>query len=435
MRRLAGSSQYSLTSFQEFPRENGFCRAKGIEGTTEGLSQGFIRPSTSPWGAPVLFVRKKDASLRMCIDYRKLNKIDLRSDYHQLRVREIDIPKTAFRTRYGHFEFLVMSFGLINGPVAFMDLMNLVFKPFLDEFVIVFIDDILIYSRTEAEHADHLRANTAKSSFVTEVKERQHEDPELIKLREIGELRAEILSEAHYSRYAVHPGATKMYRELRQIYWWNGMKKDITEMDMINMDFITGLPCTPRRYDAIWVIIDRLTKYAHFLPVRTTYSAEDYAKLYIQEIVRLHRVPLSIIFDRGAQFKAHFWKSFQKGLDTFQDNIQMVPYEALYGRKCRSPISWFEVGEVELLGPNLVQQAMEKCIGDPSHITPIKDIHIAEDLSYAEVPVAILDRQVRKLRTKEAASVKALWRNNNIEEMTCEAEEEMRKKYPHLFTT
>nr|XP_009764680.1 PREDICTED: uncharacterized protein LOC104216360 [Nicotiana sylvestris] len=121
------------------------------------------------------------------------------------------------------------------------------------------------------------------------------------------------------------------------------------------MDFITGLPRTPRRYDSIWVIIDRLTKSAHFLPVRMTYLAEDYAKLYIWEIVCLHGVPLSVISDRGAQFTAHFWKSFQKGLGT-----QMAPYEALYGQKCRSPIGWFEVGEAELLGPNLVQQVMEK---------------------------------------------------------------------------
>ena len=149
----------------------------------ELLDKGFIRPSTSPWGAPVLFVKKKDGSMRMCIDYRELNKltvknryplpriddlfdqlqgsswfskIDLRSGYHQLKVKEADIPKTAFRTRYGHYEFVVMSFGLTNAPAAFMDLMNRVCKPILDKSVIVFIDDILVYSKSEEEHAKHL---------------------------------------------------------------------------------------------------------------------------------------------------------------------------------------------------------------------------------------------------------------------------------------
>ncbi|GJR14087.1 putative reverse transcriptase domain-containing protein [Tanacetum coccineum] len=147
--------------------------------------KGFIRPSSSPWGAPVLFVKKKDGSFRMCIDYRELNKltvknryplpriddlfdqlqgssiyskIDLRSGYHQLRVREQDIPKTAFRTRYGHYEFQVMPFGLTNAPAVFMDLMNRVCKPYLDKFVIVFIDDILIYSKDKKENEEYLKA-------------------------------------------------------------------------------------------------------------------------------------------------------------------------------------------------------------------------------------------------------------------------------------
>ncbi|KAI3695694.1 hypothetical protein L1987_78693 [Smallanthus sonchifolius] len=150
----------------------------------ELLDKGFIQPSSSPWGAPVLFVKKKYGTFRMCIDYRELNKvtvknryplpriddlfdqlqgssfyskINLRSGYHQLRVRDDDISKTAFRTRYGHFEFLVMPFGLTNAPAVFMDLMNRVCKPYLDQFDIVFIDDILIYSKSREEHEDHLR--------------------------------------------------------------------------------------------------------------------------------------------------------------------------------------------------------------------------------------------------------------------------------------
>jgi len=149
----------------------------------ESLQKGFIRPSVSPWGAPVLFVKNKDGTLRLCIDYRELNKItiknkyplsriddlfyqiqgagvfskiDLRLGYHQLRIKPEDIPKTAFRTGYGHYEFIVMPFGLTNAPAVFMDLMNRVFRPYLDEFVVVFIDDILIYSKDNEKHAQHL---------------------------------------------------------------------------------------------------------------------------------------------------------------------------------------------------------------------------------------------------------------------------------------
>ncbi|GKE48063.1 putative reverse transcriptase domain-containing protein [Tanacetum coccineum] len=150
----------------------------------ELADRGFIRPSTSPWGDPVLFVKKKNGSFRMCIDYRELNKltvknryplpriddlfdqlqglsvyskINIRSGYHQLRVKDEDIPKTAFRTWYRHYEFQVMPFGLTNATAVFMDLMNRVCKPYLDKFVIVFIDDILIYSCNKEEHANHLR--------------------------------------------------------------------------------------------------------------------------------------------------------------------------------------------------------------------------------------------------------------------------------------
>ena len=151
----------------------------------ELLEKGFVRPSVSPWGAPVLFVKKKDGTLRLCIDYRKLNKltiknkyplpriddlfdqlkgvsifskIDLQSGYHQLRIKDVDVHKTAFRTRYGHYEFFVMPFGLKNAPAAFMDLMNRVFRPYVDHFIVVFIDDILVYSKDRENHESHIWA-------------------------------------------------------------------------------------------------------------------------------------------------------------------------------------------------------------------------------------------------------------------------------------
>jgi len=143
----------------------------------------FVRPSVSPWGAPVLLVKKKDGSIRLCIDYRQLNKvtiknrypllriddlmdqlvgarvfskIDLRSGYHQIKVKDEDMQKTAFRTRYRHYEYSVMPFGVTNAPGVFMEYMNRIFHAYLDRFVVVFIDDILIYSKSEEEHAEHL---------------------------------------------------------------------------------------------------------------------------------------------------------------------------------------------------------------------------------------------------------------------------------------
>ena len=175
-----GTSPISMTSHIMVPTELQELKVQ----LHELLNRGFIRPSTSPWGAPVLFAKKKDKTLLLCIDYRQLNKvtiknryplpriddlfnqlrrawvyskIDLRTGYHRLRVKEENIPKTMFRTRYGHFEFTVMPFGLKNALDAFMDLIYRVFQPYLDHFVVVFIDDILIYSKSEKEHGGHLR--------------------------------------------------------------------------------------------------------------------------------------------------------------------------------------------------------------------------------------------------------------------------------------
>ncbi|KAL0437635.1 UNVERIFIED_CONTAM: Retrovirus-related Pol polyprotein from transposon.6 [Sesamum radiatum] len=177
---ISGVAPISIAPYKMAPVELQELK-KQIE---ELLKKEFIRSSTSPWGAPVLFVKKKDGSMRLCVDYRQLNRvtvknkyqlpriddlldqlkgatifsnIDLRSGCWQLRIAEKDIPKTAFRTRYGHYECLVMPFGLTNVAPAFMALMNRTFHEYLDQFVIIFIHDILVYSRSMEEHEQHLR--------------------------------------------------------------------------------------------------------------------------------------------------------------------------------------------------------------------------------------------------------------------------------------
>ncbi|KAG8474789.1 hypothetical protein CXB51_031478 [Gossypium anomalum] len=670
--------------------------------------------------------------MRLCVDYRQLNKVTiknkyplpriddlfdqlkgssvfskiyLRSGYYQLRVRDSDIPKTAFRTRYSHYEFLVMPFGLTNAPAVFMDLMNRIFRQYLDRFVVVFIDDILVYSRDETEHAEHLRlvlrilrdkqlyAKFSKCEFwlkevsflghvvsasgirvdpskisailnwkplrnITEVRSflglagyyrrfvkgfsmiaipmtkllqkdpesgkefviysdasllglgclliqegrvvvyasrqlkpheknypthdlelaaivfalkiwrhylfgekchvfsdhkslkylmtqrdlnlRQRRWLELLKDYElvidyhpgkanvvadalsrkslfalramnvhlsilsdnvlVAELKAKpllihqireaqkideelaakraeyvpntelefqldeddclrfksrlcvprnaelismILNEAHSSRMSLHPGSTKMYNDLRRQFWWHGMKRDISDFvskclicqqvkaehqvptgllqpimipewkwDRVTMDFVTRLPLSTSKKDAIWVVVDRLTKSAHFIPVRTDFLLDKLAELYVSQIVRLHGVPISIVSDRDPRFTSRFWKKLQEALGTklhfstafhpqtdgqseqiiqiledmlrccilefsdswerylplieftynnsFQSSIKMAPYEALYGRKCRTPLFWTELGESKIFGVDLIKDAEQK---------------------------------------------------------------------------
>ncbi|XP_070008669.1 uncharacterized protein [Nicotiana sylvestris] len=192
--------------------------------------------------------------------------------------------------------------------------------------------------------------------------------------------------------------------------------------ERITIDFIVGLPQTLRKFDAIWVIMDRLTKSAHFIRVVTTYTSERLAQIYIREIVRLNGMPVSIILDRGPQFTSHFWRAIQEFAynNSYQSSIEMAPFEALYGRQCHSPIGWLEPGETKLYGTDLVQDALDK---------------LDESLSYEEEPVAIIDRQDRQLRSKRISMVKVQWRGQSVEEGTWESEEDMRSRYPHLFST
>ncbi|WVZ52440.1 hypothetical protein U9M48_003495 [Paspalum notatum var. saurae] len=239
---------------------------------------------------------------------------------------------------------------------------------------------------------------------------------------DVAHVKEDILREAHHSHYIVHPGENKMYQDLEKNYWWKRMKIDVASCgsldvplwpwDDITMDFVVGLPRTPKGKDAIWVIVDRLSKVAHFIPYRSTNSASDLAPIYVREIVRLHRVPKTIISDRDSKFNSKFWQSLQSALgidvvlstafhpqtdgqsehtiqtledmlrscvlswhgswedhlplvkfdynNSYHASIKCAPFEALYGRKCRSPLCRDAVGEKSVLGPDWVQQTSER---------------------------------------------------------------------------
>nr|GEV19772.1 hypothetical protein [Tanacetum cinerariifolium] len=468
---------------------------------TELQEKGFIGPSHSPWGAPVLFVKKKDDALRMCIDYKELNKltiknryplpriddlfdqlqgaccffkIDLLLGYHQLRVREYDIPKTAFRTRYGHFEFTVMPFGLTSAPASGLKAKIL---------------------KAQGEASKDLLAPTEWLRGLETHFKRRDDDGiyffDRIWIPSVGGIRKLIMDEAHTSKYSVHPGANKMYYDLRDLYWWPYMKRDIVEYVS---KYLTG-------YDAIWVSVDRLTKSAHFLPIREDYKMEKLARIYINEVVLVHGMTVSIISDRDGRFASHLWQALQKDThlslvefsynNSYHKSIKCAPFEALYGWKCRSPVIWAEVGESQLIGPEIMQQTTKKiihikerlkqqgvvrkailirganplnsksgteyylrylhgkkwcnlelsCIHDTFHVlnikkclaesdiqVPLEEIKIDENLRYVKEPIEVVARDVKKLKRRRITLVKVRWNSRQGAEYTWEREDKFKTK-------
>ncbi|GJX08003.1 putative reverse transcriptase domain-containing protein [Tanacetum coccineum] len=248
-----------------------------------------------------------------------------------------------------------------------------------------------------------------------------------------GGLRDLIMHESHKSKYSIHPGSDKMYHDLKKLYWWPNMKAIIAEYvgkcltcsrvkaecqkpsgllvqpeipmwkwERITMDFVTKLPKTSNGHDTIWVIVDRLTKSAHFIPTRATDSMENLTRLYIKEIVFQHGVPISIISDHDSHFTSRFWQSLQNALGTQLDMsttyhpeidgqiIMPAPFEALYGRKCRSPVCWAEVGDVQLTGPEIIHETTEKIMQIHQRLQVAKD----RQRSYANVRRKPLEIQV-----------------------------------------
>ncbi|GKA45259.1 putative reverse transcriptase domain-containing protein [Tanacetum coccineum] len=218
-----------------------------------------------------------------------------------------------------------------------------------------------------------------------------------------GDLRTVIMHESHKSKYSIHPGSDKMYQDMKKLYWWPNMKADIA----------TYLPKSSQGYDIIWVIVDRLTKFAIFVPMRETDPIGKLARMYLKEVVTRHGIPASIICDRGPRFASNFWRSLQKALGTNLDmstayhpqtdgqiefsynnsyhaSIKAAPFEALYGRKCRSPVCWAEVGQVQLTGPEIVQETTEKVIQIKQRMQAARD----RQKSYADLKRKPMEFQV-----------------------------------------
>ncbi|GJV83174.1 putative reverse transcriptase domain-containing protein [Tanacetum coccineum] len=305
------------------------------------------------------------------------------SGYHQLRVKEQNVSKIAFRTRYGHFEFLVVPFGLTNAPTVFMDLMNRVVHEYLDRFVIVFIDGILVYSKTREEHEDHLRIvleilrqkklyakflqrrwlellkdydaniqyHPSKANVVADALSRknseimvclkiQHEiirDLELMEVELVVRGSEEVvLTKALSSPFSIHLDSTYMYKDLKQNFWWNDIPT--WKWDQISIDFVTELPRTFKKNNEIWVVVDRLTKSDHFLPIQKWYSASKLAKIFQQEIIWLHGTPASIVSHRIRILVHDFGKDVSRSL---WNNLN-------------------EVGKFIIEGPELVEVMNEK---------------------------------------------------------------------------
>ncbi|GKC24454.1 putative reverse transcriptase domain-containing protein, partial [Tanacetum coccineum] len=293
---------------------------------------------------------------------RVYSKIDLRSGYHQLRVREEDIPKTAFRTRYGHYEFQLMPFGLTNAPKVFMDLMNRVCKSNLDRFVIVFIDDILIYLKRIKEHEGHLKLilrrgfDVKGEGHILRIPPTHGSREELYHTRPRAWCSSVCLEDVEtlsvwYKVEYQKPTGLLVQPEIPQWKWEN-----------ITMDFVTKLPKTATGQDSIWVIVDRLTKSSHFLPMREDDTLEKLTRQYLKEVVSRHGVPVLIISDCDGRFTLHFWKTLNKAL----------------------------VGDSQLTGPEIIYETTEKIVQIKSRIQAARD----RQKSYADVRRKPLEFQI-----------------------------------------
>ncbi|GKC41345.1 putative reverse transcriptase domain-containing protein [Tanacetum coccineum] len=456
--------------------------------------KGFIRPSHSPWGAPTLFMKKKDGSFCMCIDYRELSKITIKNRYPLPKIDDlIDqlqgacyFSKKNQKYKWGEKEeeaFQTLKNNLCDAPILSL-------PDGLEDFVVyrnvsnqglgcvlmqrgkrhylygtkgvIYTDHkslqhifnqkelnmcqrrwIELFSDYECEiHYNPGKANVVADALTQSeafkqnnvLAERLHGLDQQMERKEdgslyfmdriwvslVGDVRMVILDEDHKSKYSVHPGADKMYHDLRDMYWWPGMKKDIAiyvskcltyakvkaehqrplgllqqpeipewKWDKITMDLITKLHRSRSRHDAIWVIVDILTKSAYFLAILEDYSTKKLARLYIDVIVARHEVPCrlfrvemgDLLHTFSKRCRGYFGGSWDVHLplaefsynNSYHSSIQCAPFEALYGRKCRSPMLWAKIEESSLIGPKLVLKTTYKVVLIKEKLKAVRD--------------------------------------------------------------
>nr|GEY34556.1 reverse transcriptase domain-containing protein [Tanacetum cinerariifolium] len=461
--------------------------------------KGFIRPSSSPRGAPVFFVKKKDGSFRMCIDYRELNKLTIKNRYPLLRIDDLfdQLQGNAVRTDkytrsvYGFDEsgHVINSqgvhvdpskgFSLIAKPLTKLTRKNKTYewgeekeeafqllKDKLCSAPILALpegfDDFVVYCDTSLKGYGAVLMQREKRRWI--------------------ELLSDYDCEIRY-----HPGKANVVADALSR---KEREKSLRKWENVTMDFVTGLPRTLSGYDLIWVIVDRLTKSAYFLPKKKADSIEKLVELYLKEIVCRHGVPVSVIFDRDSLFTSRLWVSLQKALGTQLDlstayhpktdgqgkrtiqtledmlracvidfrsswdkhlllvkfsynnsyhaSIKAALFKALYGRKCRSPICWSEVGESQLTGPELVRETTEKIVQIKNRLLTAWSrqksyADLKRRLTEFEEPVEIIDKEVKRIKQSWIPIVKVRWNSRRGPEFTWEREDFFRSKYPHLF--